>query len=69
MAISLEKGILISDLDRVSNWRISVMFIKERRHWMIDLEVFYDIIDIGDLGVLLKVGLYGLEIYSFEISS
>lgn len=45
------------------------MFIKERRHWMIDLEVFYDIIDIGDLGVLLKVGLYGLEIYSFEISS
>lgn len=69
MAISLEKGILISDLDRVSNWRISVMFIKERRHWMIDLEVFYDMIDIGDLGVLLKIGLYGLEIYSFEISS
>jgi hypothetical protein len=69
LAISLEKGILISDLDRVSNWRISVMFIKERRHWMIGLEVFYDMIDIGDLGVLLKVGLYGLEIYSFEISS
>ena len=45
------------------------MFIKERRHWMIGLEVFYDIIEIGDFGVLLKVGLYGLEIYSFEISS
>lgn len=36
---------------------------------MIGLEVFYDMIDIGDFGVLLKVGLYGLEIYSFEISS
>jgi hypothetical protein len=48
LAISLEKGIFISDFDKVSNYRVSVMFIKERRHLMIGLALFYAMIDNGD---------------------